>query len=68
LGVRAIQCESDVVEVIGQGGEAVAEVLDGGGDGGFFGEIDGKVVGPGAVFEEGEKTNRDFHENVKRKT
>jgi len=42
----------------------VAEFFDGVGNGGFFGEVEGDVVGAGAVFEEGEKTNVNTHMNT----
>ncbi|HEV8379742.1 MAG TPA: hypothetical protein VGP99_12890, partial [Tepidisphaeraceae bacterium] len=61
LGVGAVEGEGDVVEMIGQSGDAIAHLLDGVGDGGFFGEIQFDMVGAGAVFEEGEKANGDTH-------
>jgi len=60
-GVGAVEGEGDVVEMVGQGGEAVAELFDGVGDGGFVGEIEVDAVGAGTVFEEGEEADGDFH-------
>src|SRR5258705_6838130 len=64
LRVGAVEGEGDVVEMISQRGGLVAELFDGGGDGGFFGEIQFEPVGAGAVFEEGEEANGDTHEEV----
>src|SRR5213075_2248420 len=61
LGIGAVEGEGDVVEMIGKAGKTLAELVDGRGDRGFFGEIEGEMIGPSAIFEEGEKTDRNAH-------
>lgn len=62
LGVGAVEGEGDVVELVGESGEAVAELFDGVGDGGFLGEVEADFGEASAVTEVGEKADGDTHE------